>query len=359
MAAFTASRGRIEAVSDEQILDAYRLLAVARGRLLRAGLGGLGRRHPRPRPAAAPTAAERRETVVCVLTGHGLKDPDTALGKAPAGDRLRGRPGRGRARDLRLSSAGRAARAACRPATQPSRRRAPRVRPRTTRVDGCARAAAIGLLRDLLAPPRCAIVRGAVRAPRTILCRACARERSRRAPAAASTSLPGHRPRRLGGRRTRATARELVAALKFRGAVGLARVAGGGDREQRCRRALDGCERRRGPGGAAPTPAPGLRPGGADRGRGRVAARPRDRRSAAPRGRPAPGRAAAARERLASPPRIVRAARGSAASAAGRRRAHHRGDARGLRAPRLRAAGCAEVRASVFAHALGDPGAGA
>ena len=23
------------------------------------------------------------ETVVCVLTGHGLKDPDTALGKAP------------------------------------------------------------------------------------------------------------------------------------------------------------------------------------------------------------------------------------------------------------------------------------
>jgi threonine synthase len=28
--------------------------------------------------AAAP------ESVVCVLTGHGLKDPDTALGKAPA-----------------------------------------------------------------------------------------------------------------------------------------------------------------------------------------------------------------------------------------------------------------------------------
>jgi threonine synthase len=24
------------------------------------------------------------ETVVCVLTGHGLKDPDTALGKAPS-----------------------------------------------------------------------------------------------------------------------------------------------------------------------------------------------------------------------------------------------------------------------------------
>ena len=28
--------------------------------------------------------AARPETVVCVLTGHGLKDPDTALSKAPA-----------------------------------------------------------------------------------------------------------------------------------------------------------------------------------------------------------------------------------------------------------------------------------
>ena len=28
--------------------------------------------------------AEPPRSVVCVLTGHGLKDPDTALGKAPA-----------------------------------------------------------------------------------------------------------------------------------------------------------------------------------------------------------------------------------------------------------------------------------
>jgi threonine synthase len=28
--------------------------------------------------------AEKPETVVCVLTGHGLKDPDSAIGKAPA-----------------------------------------------------------------------------------------------------------------------------------------------------------------------------------------------------------------------------------------------------------------------------------
>ena len=84
MNAVTASRGRIAAVSDEQILDAYRLLASQRGRLLRAGLGGLGRRAARPRPAGRRGRASRRETVVCVLTGHGLKDPDTALGKAPA-----------------------------------------------------------------------------------------------------------------------------------------------------------------------------------------------------------------------------------------------------------------------------------
>ena len=47
---------------------------------------------PRPprSPASSPTACpssrapSQPETVVCVLTGHGLKDPDTALGKAPA-----------------------------------------------------------------------------------------------------------------------------------------------------------------------------------------------------------------------------------------------------------------------------------
>ena len=40
----------------------------------------LGRRPARPRPAAARAAEP--ETVVCVLTGHGLKDPDTALEQA-------------------------------------------------------------------------------------------------------------------------------------------------------------------------------------------------------------------------------------------------------------------------------------
>ncbi len=44
MNAFTASRGEVRAVSDAEILDAYSLLGRARGRVLRAGLGGVGGR---------------------------------------------------------------------------------------------------------------------------------------------------------------------------------------------------------------------------------------------------------------------------------------------------------------------------
>jgi threonine synthase len=72
MAAVTESRGAIEAVTDEEILSAYRLLAEREGifcepasaaslaGLLKHGAGGASR-------------------VVCVLTGHGLKDPQMAL----------------------------------------------------------------------------------------------------------------------------------------------------------------------------------------------------------------------------------------------------------------------------------------
>jgi threonine synthase len=83
MAAFTASRGRVAAVSDEQILDAYRWLAASEGVFCEpasaASVAGL-LAHGLP---VAEGAAEP-ETIVCVLTGHGLKDPDTALSKAPA-----------------------------------------------------------------------------------------------------------------------------------------------------------------------------------------------------------------------------------------------------------------------------------
>ena len=83
MAAFTASRGRVAAVSDEQILDAYRWLADSEGVFCEpasaASVAGLLAHGLPVVEGAAPP-----ESVVCVLTGHGLKDPDTALGKAPA-----------------------------------------------------------------------------------------------------------------------------------------------------------------------------------------------------------------------------------------------------------------------------------
>jgi threonine synthase len=82
MAAFTSSRGRVAAVSDEQILDAYHLLASREGVFCEpasaASVAGI-LAHGLP-PASG---GEPPRTVVCVLTGHGLKDPDTALGNAP------------------------------------------------------------------------------------------------------------------------------------------------------------------------------------------------------------------------------------------------------------------------------------
>jgi threonine synthase len=82
MDAVTGSRGRIAAVSDEQILDAYRLLASREGVFCEpasaASVAGI-LAHGLP----APEGGEPPTSVLCVLTGHGLKDPDTALGKAP------------------------------------------------------------------------------------------------------------------------------------------------------------------------------------------------------------------------------------------------------------------------------------
>jgi threonine synthase len=73
----------VEAVSDEQILAAYHLLAEREGVFCEpasaASVAGI-LTHGLP----APHGGERPRTVVCVLSGHGLKDPDTALGKAPS-----------------------------------------------------------------------------------------------------------------------------------------------------------------------------------------------------------------------------------------------------------------------------------
>jgi threonine synthase len=72
MAAVTESRGAIEAVTDEEILTAYRLLAASEGVFCEpasaASVAGLLKH-----------GAAGASRVVCVLTGHGLKDPQTAL----------------------------------------------------------------------------------------------------------------------------------------------------------------------------------------------------------------------------------------------------------------------------------------
>jgi threonine synthase len=76
IAARDESGGLIEAVSDEEILQAQRMLAEEEGIFVE--------------PASAASFAgvlkkseegffTGRETIVCVLTGHGLKDPDIAI----------------------------------------------------------------------------------------------------------------------------------------------------------------------------------------------------------------------------------------------------------------------------------------
>jgi threonine synthase len=72
IAAARDSRGSIRVVSDEEILDAYRLLAYREGMFCEpasaASVAGL-----------LKYGAEGAEQVVCVLTGRGLKDPETAI----------------------------------------------------------------------------------------------------------------------------------------------------------------------------------------------------------------------------------------------------------------------------------------
>ncbi len=80
VAAAQESGGRIDMVSDGEIIDAYRLLAHTEGIFCElasaasvAGLIKFSRSNSFPRDTV----------VVCVLTGHGLKDPDAAIRLSP------------------------------------------------------------------------------------------------------------------------------------------------------------------------------------------------------------------------------------------------------------------------------------
>ena len=85
------SGGLIDAVTDEQILAAHRLLSSREGIFVEpasaASVAGL-------LAAAEAGPVPTRATIVCTVTGHGLKDPQWALGTG----RRRGaaRPGAGR-----------------------------------------------------------------------------------------------------------------------------------------------------------------------------------------------------------------------------------------------------------------------
>jgi threonine synthase len=79
-AARDESGGLIDSVTDEQILAAYRLLAAKEGLFCEpasaASVAGLLQAHERGQ-------LDPGQTVVCTLTGNGLKDPQWALEAAP------------------------------------------------------------------------------------------------------------------------------------------------------------------------------------------------------------------------------------------------------------------------------------
>jgi len=77
MAAMNDSGGLVDVVTDEEILQAYQLLASEEGIFVEpasaASVAGL------LKLAANKYFDRGPQTVVCTLTGHGLKDPDTAI----------------------------------------------------------------------------------------------------------------------------------------------------------------------------------------------------------------------------------------------------------------------------------------
>ena len=84
LAARDESGGAIEAVTDEEIMDAYRLLAREEGIFAEpasaACVAGLLKYALSAKQSkGTPELDIADKTVVCIITGHGLKDPETAL----------------------------------------------------------------------------------------------------------------------------------------------------------------------------------------------------------------------------------------------------------------------------------------
>jgi len=82
VAARDESGGHIGAITDAQILEAYRLVAGEEGVFVEpasaASVGGL-------LAASADGLVHAGETVVCTVTGHGLKDPQRAISEVEVG----------------------------------------------------------------------------------------------------------------------------------------------------------------------------------------------------------------------------------------------------------------------------------
>jgi threonine synthase len=85
LAARDESKGHIDAVTDEEILTAYELLASREGVFCEPGsaasVAGLLKAHGEGR---VPKGAR----IACTLTGNGLKDPDCAMSRAPKPTRI-------------------------------------------------------------------------------------------------------------------------------------------------------------------------------------------------------------------------------------------------------------------------------
>src|SRR6185436_14331801 len=80
VAAQQQSGGRFIAATDDEILAAYRLVAASEGVFVEpasaASIAGLLK-------SVEDGWVKRGSTVVCTVTGNGLKDPDTALRDMP------------------------------------------------------------------------------------------------------------------------------------------------------------------------------------------------------------------------------------------------------------------------------------